>query len=89
MTELVQSSSQESKCKITVATLKSIAAEQSVSTRGGTVMLKSGSKVLPVQIGNRKVLPVEAKFSHENLMKLQSALNLSDISLKYVYLVRV
>ena len=77
MLSLVRHSSAGSQSAVTVSTLKGLASEQGVSIKGGTVMLKSGSKVLPVQVGNSRVKPPVSRFSHEDLMALQTSLNLS------------
>ena len=82
LSEMVRQSSDKSKSTVTVSTLKTMAEDQGVSTKGGTVMLKSGSKVLPVQIGSSRVKAVQGRFSHGSLMRLQVALNLSDNTLK-------
>ena len=81
LSNLVRNVSSKSKAKVASNTLKSIAAEQGVSTRGGVLKLQTGSKALPVQIGTPKLKPKEAKFSHENLKRLQAATNMSDSSL--------
>ena len=78
---LVRSTSEKSKSSVTVATLKSIADEKGVSTRGGTVVLSSGSKIIPVQIGTSKSKTPVKKFTHEDLMAIQRELNLSDNSI--------
>ena len=82
LTELVRSSSEGSKSSITVSTLKGMAEEQNISTKGGTVELKSHSKILPVQLGSSRVRPAPSKFSHESLIQLQASLNMSDNSIK-------
>ena len=56
---------------MTVATLKSIADEKGVSTRGGTIVLSSGSKKIPVQLGISKSKTPVKKFTHEDLMAIQ------------------
>ena len=81
LAHIVKNNSWRSRSKVATSTLKSIADEQGVSHKGGTVHLQTGSKPLPVQIGTPKVKPKDAKFSLENLQKLQSANNLSDKTL--------
>ena len=81
LSNLVRSTSRKSQSSVTSSTLKAIATDQSVSTRGGTLTLQTGSKPLPVQIGTPKVHPKQATFSHENLKRLQASTNLSDKSL--------
>ena len=78
---ILKSTSQKSRAKVTSSTLKKIAEDSGVSTKGGVAQLQTGSKPLPVQIGTQKVKPKVAKFSHENLKKLQTATNLSDNTL--------
>jgi hypothetical protein len=79
--KIVRNVSSKSRSTVTSNTLKTIADEQCVSTRGGTVKLQTGSKAIPVKIGTVKVKPKEPTFSHENLKRLQAANNLSDKSL--------
>ena len=81
LAHIVKNISGRSRAKVTSSTLKTVAADQGVSTRGGIVELQTGSKPLPVQIGTPKIKPKMAKFSHENLKKLQTANNLSDQTL--------
>ena len=81
MSNIVRNTSRKSQATVASNTLKHIAADQSVSTRGGTVELQTGSKPIPVQIGAPKVKPKETTFSHENLKKLQAATNMSDKTL--------
>ena len=81
ISQIVKTTSRRSRSNVASATLKCIAEEEEVSTRGGMLHLKTGSKPLPIQIGTPTVKPKEAKFSHENLKKLQAANNLSDKTL--------
>ena len=85
LSNIVRNTSTRSKSKITASGLKNIAEEQGTSTRGGTVKLQTGSKPIPVVIGAPQIKPKQAKFSHENLKRLQAATNLSDKSMKYVF----
>ena len=78
ISEIVRKTSQKSRSKITAKGLKSVAEEKGVSTRGGTLDLKTGSKPLQVKIGASKVQLKPAYFSHENMKRLQTSLNLSD-----------
>ena len=77
---LVRSSSEKSKSAVTVSVLSSMADDQGVSKRGGTINLSSGSKKLPIKIGTDKTKVPQKKFSHEDLMALKTDLNLSDNS---------
>ena len=81
LANIVRNSSGKSRAKVASSTLKSIAADQGISTRGGIVELQTGSKTFQVQLGESKVKPKAAKFSHESLKKLQAANNLSDKTL--------
>ena len=81
LAHIVKNTSGWSRAKVASSTLKTIATDQGVSTRGGIIELQTGSKPIPVQIGTPKVKPKAAKFSHENLKKLQTANNLSDQTL--------
>lgn len=78
---IIRKTSQKTKETVTSKTLKTIAVEEGVSTRGGTLKLQTGSKPIPIQIGTPRVKPREARFSHANLMKIQAGNNLSDNTL--------
>ena len=82
LSNIVKNTSEKTKSKVTCNSLKSVAEDQGISTRGGTVQLVTGSNPLPVVIGAPKQRLKEKKFSHENLLKLQAANNLSDKSIK-------
>ena len=84
LSDNVRNTSTRSKSKITASGLKDIAEELGTTPRGGTIELQTGSKLLPVVIGAPQRKPKQAKFSHENLKRLQAATNLSDKSMKYV-----
>ena len=81
LTSIVRNTSRKSRTTVAANALKTIADEQGVSVRGGTVNLQTAFYPVPVQIGTPKVKPKEPTFSHENLKKLQLATNLSDKSL--------
>ena len=78
ISKLVQTTSEKTQAKVASTTLHKIAAEAGVSARGGTLTLPSGSKQLPVTVGTPKTGHKEVKFSHEDMMRLQSSQNLSD-----------
>ena len=78
MVSLLRNNSEKSQAAVTVSSLKTIAEDQNMSTRGGIVKLTSGSKLLPVQIGTSKLKRPSKVFSHEDLMALQRELNWSD-----------
>ena len=82
LSNIVKNVSCRSRATVTSNTLKSIAAEEDISTKGGTLNLTTRSKPLPVRIGTPKVQPKEPTFSHDNLKRLQADSNLSDKSLK-------
>ena len=81
VTGILKNSSFKSRGKVASSALKLIAADQGVPTRGGIVNLPTGSNVIPVKMGTEKIKPKEAKFSHENLKRLQVENNLSDRAL--------
>ena len=81
LSSIVRNTSGKSRSKVAAATLKTIAADQGVSTKGGTLQLQSGKNPLPIQLGTPRIQPKKAKFSHEELKKLQTAHNLSDKTL--------
>ena len=78
MANLVKSCSFGSKSAVTISSLKDIAEDQGATTRGGKVYLKSWAKELPVQVGTPQVKTQTKKFSHNDLVSLQSSLNMSD-----------
>ena len=81
LSKIVRDTFKKSKSHITASSLKNIASDLGVSTRGGTLNLKTGGKSIPVQVGKSKIQPRHPHFSHENLKQLQTANNLSDRSL--------
>ena len=81
LVNLINSSSKETKSNVMAVELKQIAEEQVLSTRGGIIDLKSGSKILPIKVGAKKNDQPSTVFSHENLKQLGNRLNLSDNSL--------
>ena len=81
LANIVRSSSGKSRSKVASSTLKTLADDQGVSLRGGTLQLATGSRPLPVIVGAPKIKPKDPKFSHESLQKLQTANNLSDKTL--------
>ena len=78
LSNLVKNSSEKSKATVASEALHDIAQNVGASTRGGVVILPSGNNKLPVTIGTAKVATKEAKFSHEDMMRLQGSQNLSD-----------
>ena len=78
----VKKRSLRSRGKVTSSMLKSVAADQEVSFRGGLVNLQSGSNLLPVKIGTPKSGPKQTRFSHEHLKRIQASHNLSDKAIK-------
>ena len=77
---IVRNNSEKSVAAVTVSALHDVAQQQGVGARGGKVLLKSGSKFLPVVVGSRRVCPPGKMFSHQDLMDIQNDLNLSDNS---------
>ena len=84
--KMVRQTSDKSKAKVVSATLKTICEEQGISTRGGRLQLQTGSKSLPVQVGTPKNHPKKARFSYNNLKRLQAQNNLSDRVLLWVFI---
>ena len=85
LAELVKSRSKKSKAKITGRSLKSVFDDQTLSYRGGTATLPTGGTPVQVtmgDIGNLKVTKKSARWSHKDLKRLQSSMNLSDRSIK-------
>jgi hypothetical protein len=79
-TKSTKQSNLEEMVKSTSFKTKSIFADRGVSTRGGSTCLPTGSKALPVTVGTSRGRShiKAARFSIENLIRLQTALNLSD-----------
>ena len=80
--EIVNNNTVRARDKVTCDLLKIKANEQGTSTRGGEVKIGSNSKTLPVKIGSDKVKPKPSKYSHEALIQIQTANNLSDNTIK-------
>jgi len=80
MTGFFKKKSPSSKSLIAANILKNTSGENSF--RGSVLELKSGSNTLPVYIGTPKVAPKKPKFSHDALIRLQTAINLSDRAIK-------
>ena len=72
------------KASVTVSTLKDIINQDRGCMRGGLVNLQSGSKQLPVQVSTPRIKPKKAKFSHQDLIHLQTAQSMSDKSIKVI-----
>ena len=69
---LVKSKSKKTKAKVTVF------ADQDVSTAGGTASLPTGGTPVHVTVGKLRDTRRAARWSHTDLKRLQSAMNLSD-----------
>ena len=74
----MKNSSIETQSNIISSELRDLAEDHGISTRGGVIEIKSGSKLLPLKIGLEKRGLKEPKFTHENLKNLGAQLNLSD-----------
>ena len=82
---LVKSSPKRTKGKVTSACLKAVFAEAGVSIKGGSTVLPTGSRPITVSIGAKaKGLMKSARFTAENMVKLQTVYNLSDRTTLYV-----
>ena len=77
---LVRNTSEKSMASVAVSALRDIAQQQGASNRGGRVLLSSGAKILPVIVGSRRVKQPVKMFLHQDLMNMQTELNLSDKS---------
>ena len=75
---LVKSKSKKTKAKVTVSALKAVFADQDVSTAGGTATLPTGGTPVHVTVGKLRDTRRAARWSHTDLKRLQSAMNLSD-----------
>ena len=80
MTNMFKKKSPLSRSLIATNILKN--AKSETNFNGGVIELKAGSKILPVSIGSQKSTPNIPKFSHDALVRLQTAINLSDRSIK-------
>ena len=80
ITEIVKGKSPNTRCLLAANILKNTTEE--TSFRGGVLELKSGANILPVTIGTPKSAPKKAKFTHNDLITLQTNNNFSDKSIK-------
>ena len=71
ISNLVKNTSEKSRSKVAASTIKTIAGDRGVSTRGGIIELPSGTKSLPVQIGNPKIRPKQPKFPIRTLLNFK------------------
>ena len=80
--KLLENSSTNSKSSVISSGLKELANGQGESNKGGVIKIFSGGpQLLPVQIGTSRTRPVTQIFSHENVNRLGTQLNLSNNSL--------
>ena len=79
--KLVKHKSPKSKERLVSATIKSIFDDKGANTRGGTVMLATGGKKLPVSLS---VKINKRRFTQENLKRLQVLKGDSDRGIKKV-----
>ena len=82
LSELTRSSSEKTRSKVTAILIKDMCTDSGVSLRGGNIGLKTEGTSLPVQIGRPRATPKQARFSHENLKRLQVANDFSDKAVK-------
>ena len=82
VTGFIQKRSPKTRSKLVSNQLKTAVQETGGSLRGGTIDLQSGSNTLKVSVGTPKQPPKEPKFTHENLIRMQTAHNLSDKTIK-------
>ena len=77
MINLVKNSSFNTKSTVITSELKSLAASDGKSSKCAEIDLKSGSKVLPIRFGTQRANPKVPMFSHKNLKRPGTSLNLS------------
>ena len=85
LADLVKSRSKKSKAKITAKSLKSVFDDQTLPYTGGTATLSTGGTPVQVTMGaieNLKKTKKSARWSHKDLKRLQSSMNLSDREIK-------
>ena len=78
--ELVQNMSPKTKSALLVTELKAQAVEQGQSVKGRQINLQSGSCQLPITVGQSSKTS-DKQFSHQDLIRLGTRLNLSNNSL--------
>ena len=70
-----------SQSAVMASSLKTLAEDIGETSRGGTLHLQSGSKQLEVKVGQSRKRPQAVQFSHENLRRLGTKLNISNNSI--------
>ena len=76
---MVRSCSRKSKARVISSGLKSVFADSGVTTRGGTMAIATGGKPVTVTLGsNVKRIRAKPRWTHDDLIKLQTNNNLSD-----------
>ena len=78
LSQLINNTSPKTQAKLTSKLLHSIAEQSGVGTRGDTINIQSGARLLPVTVGNPKQKAKEPFFSSEQLMRLQASQECSD-----------
>ena len=78
---IVKKKSIKTKEKIGAKIIKEIFDDKKVNRRGGTVLLSTGGRKLPVTLSMK---PNKRRFSHEHLKRLQVILGKSDLAIRLV-----
>ena len=83
----VNSRSVKSKGRLISSSLKAVFDEVGVSQRKGTIVLPTGGTPVNVTLGgssDRTLTKKSPRWTHQNLKRLQSSMNISDKAIKYV-----
>ena len=82
---IVKSKSKKSKAKVTASSLKSVLEDQGMTSSRGRATLPTGGTPIQVSIGGSADLNLtrkSARWTHSDLRRLQSVMNISDRALK-------
>ena len=82
---IVKSKSKKSKAKVTASSLKSVLDDQGLTSSRGTATLPTGGTPMQVSMGVTSDLNLtrkSARWTHSDLRRLQSVMNISDRALK-------
>lgn len=77
--KMVRKSSVRTQHKLASSSIDSLVEEQGISKDGGKLKIKTGgSKPLELSVGKPRQSSASSQFSHDNLKRMQTTLNLSD-----------
>ena len=78
--DLVKEKSEKTRGRVVNSLLKDVFEEQSIDTRGGTVELPTGGRLLKITLGAKAAGLIQDRkfFSHKDLVQIKSNRNLSD-----------